>query len=518
VSGAARAYGGQVVLKWIVGSKVDHPLADPKQAKALVAELPPHDYAKALEEITGWLESLNETEGFKLDRLLEIAELLDSASKNHQRKLLQDYLNMSRQQKFQENKLWTSGFRLSKGFGDLYMSGVRQYQAGASGAAAVKKQMPVVVARAMRTLAMQVKWTMLRYGPFSTQLWSSIGELYRFAAKSGFAETPLTIYPGTQGTGTVQQEFLRVLMLWASSADVLPPLKQEIAERAIAHFSKFFKLGSAPFPGSLYVFDPARDKPPGRLFGNPPAGTDLTFFGPGEAPPKLQEVIGIVEQTGGLPSTVNLGALYPTDTILSVLRHLAVYWSDKPPARASERRATSARITIVPGYFALLDELERDETDALNFSVSSAESWVVENVSDNGYGALVPAAATDWLRVGEMIGVQVEGTAQWGIGIVRRVSRDDQRQHHVGIEIISRSVTMVRISQGEAAREGENAVLLAGAPDGNGEIGMVMRAGRYDPNANIEITGRTKSYTFLPSRMMDAGDDFDWAMFTIANA
>ena len=31
---------GRVVLKWIVGSKVDHPLADPKQAKALVAELP----------------------------------------------------------------------------------------------------------------------------------------------------------------------------------------------------------------------------------------------------------------------------------------------------------------------------------------------------------------------------------------------------------------------------------------------------------------------------------------------
>jgi hypothetical protein len=28
--------------------------------------------------------------------------------------------------------------------------------------------------------------------------------------------------------------------------------------------------------------------------------------------------------------------------------------------------------------------------------VSAAESWVVENVSDGGYGALVPAATTDW--------------------------------------------------------------------------------------------------------------------------
>src|SRR5215211_7677627 len=52
-----------VVLKWIVGSKVDHPLADPKQARALIAELPPHDSIKALEEITRWLESLTEVEG-----------------------------------------------------------------------------------------------------------------------------------------------------------------------------------------------------------------------------------------------------------------------------------------------------------------------------------------------------------------------------------------------------------------------------------------------------------------------
>src|SRR5687768_1966979 len=70
--------GGQVVLKWIVGSKVDHPLADPKEAKALVSELPAQDYVKALEEITRWLESLAEAEGFKLERLFEIAELLDT--------------------------------------------------------------------------------------------------------------------------------------------------------------------------------------------------------------------------------------------------------------------------------------------------------------------------------------------------------------------------------------------------------------------------------------------------------
>ena len=505
-----------MVLKWIVGGKVDHPLADPKEAKALVSELPSHDYLKALDEITRWLESLTEAEGFKLERLFEITELLDTTAQPHHRRLLQDYLTMSRQQKFQENKLWTTGSNFARALGDVYFLCAKRYKSGASGASAIKKHMPLIVARAMRAYAVQVKWTMLRYGPFEPKLWASLGELYRYAEQDGYAHTTLAIYPGVRGSGTPAQEYLKVMMLWASSADVLPPLKQEIAERTVMHLAPEFKIADTPFAGAMYVFDSAADRPPKRIVGEAPAGVELRFLGAGEAPRKVAAMIRTIEQTGGMPSEVNLGATYPTETVLPVLKHLALYWSDKPPARASERRATTARITIVPGYHALVDELERDETDALNFSVSNAESWVVEDVSENGYGALVPASTTDWVRTGEMIGVQVEGTQQWGIGLVRRVRRDEQRQYHVGIEIISRSVIMVRISYPEGGREPENAVLLSGTPDAKGEVGLVLRPGRYDPNAQIEVTGRTKSYRFNPSRMVDAGDDFDWAAYKVA--
>ena len=61
------------MLKWIVGSKVDHPLADPKEARALVAALPAYDAVKSLDEITRWLQSIGQAEGFKLDRIFEIA-------------------------------------------------------------------------------------------------------------------------------------------------------------------------------------------------------------------------------------------------------------------------------------------------------------------------------------------------------------------------------------------------------------------------------------------------------------
>lgn len=504
------------MLKWITGSKVDHPLADPKGARELVAELPPHDFQKALDEISGWLEGLAEAEGLKLDRQLEVLELLDTAARPHHRKLVQEYLGMTRQQKFQETKLWTAGQRYAKALTDTYLACVKQYRDGANGASAVKKQIPVVIARTLRASAMRVKWTMLRYGPFEAGLWSGIGEIYDYSVAHGFEATELTIYPGAlHGTGTIRAEFAKVLMLWSSSTDVLPPVKQEIADRTIAHFAKDFRVEPAMFAGALYAFDAAQDRPPVRLVGDAPPGETRVYLGPGEAPARLKELQTALESTGSVPSGVSLGASYPPDTVLPVWKHLALYWSDKPPARTSERRETTARITVVPGYFALLDELERDESDALNFSVSSAESWIVENVSDRGYGALVPASTTDWIRVGEIIGLQVEGAQQWGVGIIRRVMRDEQRQFRVGIEVISRGVTMVRISHVRGG-ESEYAVLLSGTPDQNGEVGLVMRAGRYDPNVSIELTGRSKSYRFLPSRMMDAGDDFDWATFKVA--
>jgi hypothetical protein len=52
------------VLSWI-GGKVDHPMADAKQARQLVSELPANDAAKALQEITEWVDSMNPDRGLQ---------------------------------------------------------------------------------------------------------------------------------------------------------------------------------------------------------------------------------------------------------------------------------------------------------------------------------------------------------------------------------------------------------------------------------------------------------------------
>jgi hypothetical protein len=318
------------------------------------------------------------------------------------------------------------------------------------------------------------------------------------------------------GNSSVEQDYLKIMMLWASSADVLPPLKQEIAERTAAHLASAFRLEAAPFAGAIYRFDPSQNRPPMRLFGAASSTEDLIYFGPGDATAKIGRAAGVLEKTGALPADFNLGGAYPSDVVLGVLRHLGLYWSEKPPSRVSERRAATARITVVPGYGQLVDELEREASDALNFSVSGAESWVVENISQNGYGALVPSTTTDWIRVDELIGVQLEGTPEWGLALVRRVVRDEQRQYHVGIEIISRAVRLVHVNFA-VAREPESAILLNAEPAADGELGLIMRAGRFDPAQQIAFTLDDREAVLTPVRMIDAGEDFDWCSYSLSS-
>lgn len=508
------------MLKWLEGGKVDHPMADIGQAREIIADLPANDASKALDEIIYWLDSLNRTEGFGLERRFENIDLLDAAAKNHQRKLAQDYLAMPRQQKFRENQLWNSGFGFWKQLGDAYLTCIAQYESGAGSARSVRKSLPVIVARGLRALTLQLKWTLLRYGLAEPRIWSGLAQLYQAAEAAGFADDVIAIYPGTHGQGSARQEFLKAMMLSASSTDGLAPVGQEIAERAVAHFSGSFRLEKSAVAGCHYYFDLAAARPPARLIkGAAPAAT-LRYFGAGAGLAQLQQLLAVVTETGGIPQDVNLGGTYGKEVVIGVLRHLGTYWSDHPPARGAQRRKIATRITIVPGLSEIFQTLDPANGNALDFSQDRpAESWIVENVSDGGYGAIIPAAQSDWVKVGALIGAQTETSIYWEMGLIRRVASDEYQQRRVGIQILSKAVIPIRLAHPATVsspdREPEPAILLSTAPDSAGEVGVLMRAGIYSPGDSLEMTVNNKSYLLMPSKMVEGGEDFDWAMFRV---
>lgn len=508
------------MLEFLKGGKVDHPMADAKQARVIVAELP-SDPLNAVTEITHWLETLRDTKAYKIERLFENIDLLDSAAKNHQRKLGDDYFSTARQQKFQENRRWVANHDYWKALSDAYLECVTRFESGQTGRMVFRKHLPVIVSRTLRALALQLKWTLVRYAPVDPRVWADIGRLYQFAEASGFAGNPVAVYPGTHGSGSVRQEFLKAAMLGVSATDGLSPMQQELAERAIAHFSPGFRIAQQPGSGCTYCFDIAAGKPPFRLIGDKTMPATARYFGAGTARAELQKVEAIIRDTGAIPSEVHLGGRYRNETVLPVLRHLAAYWSDDAPARTDSRRPMATRMTVLNGMADILHTMDPASNDELDFSApaaadSTAESWIVENVSDGGCGAIIPAAQSDWVRVGALIGIKTEIAKHWGVGIIRRVARDEFQQRRVGIQVLSKIAIPVRIvKSGVAAQFAESALLLSATPDGSGEFGVVLRAGIYNSRDSLDMTVNNKSYLLMPSRLAEGSEDFDWAMFKV---
>jgi len=505
------------MLGWMRGTQSDHPLADDKAARELIAELPANDSFKTLEELAFWLDSLKAADDLKVGRLVEIVDFIDSSAKNHQRKLSQEYLTgRDRLQKFQENRIWTTVFRFWKQLALGYELCLKRYQSGANGWGAVKSRVPMIVSRGLRAGALQLKWHLLRYGPVEPGLWGDLCKLYAYADEKSFADTRVEVYPGQFGESTAKREFLKSMMLSISATDSLLPAKLEIAERVIAQFSEYFVLQRQPAKGAHYFVDLAASKSPARMIQRIEMKPSLRFFGPGTAAAELEKLILTVRADGVVPSYINLGGNYEPEQVLEVLKHLARYWSPVPPARGEERRSSVNRISVIHEFDEIVSTISADSAD-LSFD-RIAESWAVENESEGGYGAVLLHAKSEWLKVGTLLGVKIEDGAAWGVGIVRRLSSIDDKQRYVGIQVLAKGATVVELAPVNATGSRQNAVLLPSnltETTGTGEMNLLLRMGTYAPQKSFEMRAYERTYLLVPRKLMEGGHDFDMARYRI---
>lgn len=512
-----------MVLGWLTGGKPDHPLADIKRARDLVAALPRNDAVRALEDVTSWLESLGSTDGFKLQNRLELIDLLDQAAKSHWHKIAPEYLEAPRLQKFYEKRLWTISFGFWKMLGDAYLQCIEQFQAGVAGASAAEKSLPLITGRALRSLTVQMKWLLLRYDLIEDRIWRDLGRAYLFAESRGFAARRAEVYPGKHGESSAKEEFLKALMLVMSSPETLTPSGLQIAERVVAHFGSRFAIETGPGPGRNFVFDLSMHRQPGRAHRGVRVGQLTRFFGPGPARDGLSELVNAIHEKDGVPSDVNLGGTFDKGTVLPVLAHLDRHWSDKAPARYAERRELATRVTVVPGYSKILHWAEAlTDESSLEFSdPEAAESWVVFNMSDTGCGAIVPTVRGDWVQIGRLLGLRTETSSICRVGIVRRATRDQYDQRRLGIQVLGKIAIPVGLAvaggpgSAEGSGQGNVAILLSSKPDKNLEVEVLMRAGSFTQRHQYYMSVRGKTYLVAPSELVEVGEDYDWARFEV---
>jgi hypothetical protein len=194
------------------------------------------------------------------------------------------------------------------------------------------------------------------------------------------------------------------------------------------------------------------------------------------------------------------------------------YWAPIPPARNQERRNSVSRMSVVHDFDEIVSTIS-GETQDLSFD-SSIEVWTVENESEGGYGALMPQAKSDWLRVGSLLGVKIEDGASWGVGIVRRISAYDHKQRYVGIQVLTKGATVVKIAAISAAEGAQldSALLLpsnANATNGAAEMNLLLKPGAFSLQKSLEMRAYERSYLLVPRRLIEGGHDYDMARFRV---
>jgi hypothetical protein len=497
-----------MMLNFFSAARPDHPLGDAKEFKRVLAGLP-QDPFKAIDEVYGWFESLRQAEDFRPNHLFKVVSSLDEAVQRHLEKLSRDYLQTPRLSKNDESRLWSVCFNYWGDVSWLYASCVERFHKNPKdkGNDAFKESLPLAAARCVAARARQVKGVDYRYGVVGEDLWRGLGIPYLVAETGGYSTRPVQLYPGTRGMTSVAQHYLRTLVRESSSIGMLLPFEIDLADRLIAHFLPGFVFGKEYLPGSMYWVDATGAQPPTRLAA-PPAqsSASLRFFQPGAAYPALEELMRKVER-GTIPDDLGLGRDHSAAVVLKVLQHLAQYWSPTAPQREYVRHVVKTRMAVLQGFDSSL-AVFAGNVARLGIE-RSAESWVVENVSQGGFRAGT-AEAGDWLKVGSLLCMQPEGGNNWILGVVRRRSVGAEMQT-VGIQTLSRNAQSIELrprTSGFSAADAIPGIWLR-EESGSDLMRLLLPSGSFSVRAVLEFTLDDKRHLLTPVELEESDGEFE---------
>jgi len=475
-------------MKLFGAGKPDHPMADRKDATRLLGELPAQDL-KALEELAHWHESLSGAEGFKPEERAQRFAMVDEAAQPRLRKVAKEYLASVRSAKgsrAQESLVWTRVHDYWRLTGQALAKAIDP-----------GKPQPAIVLGALRAFAQQLKWQQLRYGPIDPEVWGQMNRIYLVAETRGIAEA--------------RTEYLKAAMFSAASPDTRPAAELELAERIIGELAGAFTIANAPSPELPYAVDLAQPIAPTRASRARP-GAGARYFGAGAALATLQNLSERLLAKRQIPAELKPQPEDDPETVIGVLRHLAMYWAPAAPERKHKRHNVQSKLTVAHGFDGVIEALGGDPDDSLNFGAKIAgDEWAVDNVSAGGFGALVPQAKSEWVKIGALVAAQPEGGTNWQVGTVRRVSRVSKDELRVGVETLSRTPAPTRFAL-RSLQQVQGVILPPVAPS-NGDASIALRAGVYTRGENLECHTGGKHRIYMPQGVAERGDDYEIVKF-----
>jgi hypothetical protein len=479
------------------------------------------DALRKLEEGGFWLEAYRS--GVKGDpmRAFQVVDRIDALMQPYRLEATREYLGSGgRQQTYRERRIWHAVVHFAHELASGYETCLQMFQSGIAGSQALAPLVPTIGARAMRALTLVLRWNLLRYAAAEPSVWSRMSALYAFAERERFVSERFKVYRDMQGDSTVRREYLRALILAVSGTENLLPASQVLAERVIASVADFFLLHRRPAEGCHFGVDLLVARPPHRVGEGVTPTRTVRFFGPGDAGMMVERLMQRTAETGTVPEELKLVGEFHPGTVHEVLQHLTRQWGANPPSRAEMRQRVLSTLNVAHGLDLVLRAVSADQGGSELDEIT--EAWTVEDESNGGFGAALPAREGDWLAVGMLVASKPTWPASWSVGVIRRLSTDATGRRAVGVQVLARGGIAVELT---ALPITENArpllgILLPGEGQTHigGEVTLVLPRACVSWSETYALRVRGRNYVVNPLRTADSGDDFDAVAFSIQPA
>jgi len=539
------------MFSWLdkLDRKPDHPMSDAHEARRLLAELPLDNPLKALEEVTSWLETFKDVQGYQLEQRFAVASLLDETGQPYHAELLRQYLAEPHLQDFHGMRLWRVSHSFLSILASTYAVCADEFRRAEKVHPEIRARMVVISTRLIRAIAERMKLDLLRYIEVEPEVWSELYLHYRFAEINQCADTMVYAYSGHVIHTSPQRELMRALALYIASPATLSPDQIEVAYRIAARMVSLFDFRPSPHEGCSHYIDLAHPAAPLPLHEMPPATQDMRFFGTSGAIQRLDEIARQNERAA-IPEERRFGSEFTPDGKLTVLRHLQLYWSKDHPHRHRDRRHVNAPIKIIHGFKVVsalvthvelgrITNLSEADTAKLKMHTGSlgildaevdyaTEDWIITDLSSNGIGGILPKTAGPWVKIGAICGISDQNEKQWWVGMVRRLHADDQGKIHVGIEILAKKplslwlrilgkgaerVSNWETSSGTFTYDYLPVILLPDEHNSYLNATILMEAQSYVTDTLYEMMLGEKSRNIKLTELIAEGDDYEQVKF-----
>ncbi|HNQ03947.1 MAG TPA: hypothetical protein PKH69_04985 [Thiobacillaceae bacterium] len=541
------------------------PLSDLKTVSRWLENLPTGDIYSAQEQVVQNLIQFNHAGlAMSRDRLLALMHL-DEQARDMQYSLCLQYLRNPRMSKVIESRLWAAihafYWEITRGYHAFLMDFVAN-----PGGSRIQQHIPLIAARALRGFGDIFKWRYFRYERAEEKLWLRMHNIFRISEFDSFQQNRLKLYEQESAPSSCMDEYSRALLLSPLGTGSLTPRQIEMVDRWLAGWSSLYGLDSTYGPERhFFIVDTAHGLGLRRIRTQKTTEPTYRYLDTHRLLTHLDETVHAL-QGGAMPASLGLGEDFRLPDGYDLIAHVRNEWSpaNTRERRASPRESVDGRCEVVPELRNIAARMQRDQQIATGVHASQSltpeeildiklygfvtqrtkagvsqrlaaaddhmlEHWALRDRSETGVGIALKDEQSEWVRVGKLLALRPDPSGPWRIGIVRRITRQEEGWRLLGVRVLPGVAEHAGILQdadqqtasyavdGPAFGAEEPAIPALIYPDSEGGPRIILETARYAHGRQYLLRHADQVLQIQLESVLDKGDGWLLASYQRLN-